>query len=406
MDSTRPVHIGRQALYDKHGHVAAYELLFRDGPEAMHATVRDSAATSRVIVEAFTAFGIPELVGDRRCFINLTREFIVGELPLPFPPGTVGLELMADIAVDDEVLEGVARLVEQGHRICVDDFAGDDTQARLLPSAHYVKVNMLAGDRDEISAVAARCRRYPRIRLVAQRVETQELLELARKLQFQLFQGHVLSRPHLVTTHTLSPSRLARMRLLAELAAEEVDLERAVDTIERDPALAVRVLRGVNAVSNGLSQPVSSIFQAVVMLGVPQVRQWATLMMVADLADGDEAQLTDAVVRARMCQTVAERRGAPGPAAFTVGLLSAIGDLLGRPASELTDQLPLTADVADAVVHGRGGLGAVLTDVRTYQREAPVATVPDLAEDLLSALRWTHASLAEPDAEETVPRRV
>ncbi|GAB3850864.1 EAL and HDOD domain-containing protein [Dactylosporangium cerinum] len=313
MDSTRPVHIGRQALYDKRGHVAAYELLFRDGPEATHATVRDGAATSRVIVEAFTAFGIPELVGDRRCFINLTREFIVGELPLPFPPGAVGLELMAGVAVDDEVLDGVGRLAEQGHRIAVDDFAGDESRARLLPSAHYVKVNMLAGDRQAISAIAAQCRRHPRIRLVAQRVETHELLELARQLQFQLFQGHVLSRPHLITTHTLSPTRLARMRLLAELAADEVNLERAVDTIERDPALAVRVLRGVNAASNGLPQPVSSIFQAVVMLGIPQVRQWATLMMVADFADGDEAQLTDAVVRARMCQTVAERRGSRAP---------------------------------------------------------------------------------------------
>ncbi|MEU0556017.1 HDOD domain-containing protein [Dactylosporangium sp. NPDC006015] len=404
MDSTRPVHIGRQALYDRHGHVAAYELLFRDGPEAMHASVRDSAATSRVIVEAFTAFGITELVGDRRCFINLTREFIVGELPLPFPPGSVGLELMADVAVDDEVLDGVGRLVEQGHRIAVDDFAGDASRARLLPFAHYVKVNMLAGDRAEISAIAGQCRRFPRIRLVAQRVETQELLDLARKLQFQLFQGHVLSRPHLITTHTLSPSRLARMRLLAELAADEVDLDRAVETIERDPALAVRVLRGVNAASNGLPQPVSSIFQAVVMLGIPQVRQWATLMMVADFADGDEAQLTDAVLRARMCQTVAERRGAPGPAAFTVGLLSALGDLLGRPASELTDQLPLTEDVAEAVVHGRGQLGAVLTEVRTYQRDAATAVVPDLAEDMLSALRWTNASLAEPESEDAAAR--
>ncbi|MFF5228666.1 EAL and HDOD domain-containing protein [Dactylosporangium sp. NPDC000521] len=406
MDSTRPVHIGRQALYDRHGHVAAYELLFRDGPEAMHAAVRDSAATSRVIVEAFTAFGITELVGDRRCFINLTREFVVGELPLPFPPGSVGLELMADVAVDDEVLDGVGRLVEQGHRIAVDDFAGDASRARLLPFAHYVKVNMLAGDRRAIGAIVGQCRRFPRIRLVAQRVETQELLELARKLQFQLFQGHVLSRPHLITTHTLSPSRLARMRLLAELAADEVDLDRAVATIERDPALAVRVLRGVNAASNGLPQPVSSIFQAVVLLGIPQVRQWATLMMVADLADGDEAQLTDAVLRARMCQTLAERRGAPGPAAFTAGLLSAIGDLLGRPASELTDQLPLTEDVTEAVVHGRGQLGAVLTEVRTYQRDAATAVVPDLAEDMLSALRWTNASLAEPDREDTAARGV
>ncbi|WP_238012682.1 HDOD domain-containing protein [Dactylosporangium sp. AC04546] len=386
MDSTRPVHIGRQALYDAQGRVAAYELLFRDGPAASYATSRDSAATSRVIVEAFTAFGIEELVGDKLCFVNVTREFLTGTLPLPFPPGRVGLEITRDVAADDEVEAGVAALAEQGHRLAVEG-------ARLLRYTHFVKLDMRA-DPQSVRDAVRRARRHPRIRLVAERVETDEQLERADRLGFQLFQGHALSRPHLVTTRALTPSRLARMRLLAELSAEDVQLDRAVDAIERDPALAVRILRGVNAAANGLKQPVSSIFQAVVLLGIPQVRQWATLMVVADFAGGDEAALTDAVVRARMCQTVAHRRGGDAQAAFTVGLLSAIGDLVGGPASALTEQLPLTDDVAAAVAHERGDLGGVLGDVRRY---LAAVTTKDLGDDLLAALRWTNASLAEPE---------
>ncbi|GAA3287692.1 MULTISPECIES: EAL and HDOD domain-containing protein [Dactylosporangium] len=394
MDSTRPVHIGRQALYNAEGQVAAYELLFRDGPHAHEATVRDSAATSRVIVEAFTAFGIEELVGDKLCFVNLTREFLVGALPLPFAPGRVGLELLSGIEVDDELVAAAAALTEQGHRLALDGYTGDPAATRLLPHVHFVKVDMQAGDRRAIARIVDTCRRIPRIRLIAQRIETPEQLELATRHRFQLFQGHILSRPHLITTQALNPSRLARVRLVTELAADDVDLDRAVSTIERDPALAVRILRGVNAAANGLKQPVSSIFQAVVLLGIPQVRQWATLMMVADLAEGDETVLTDAVVRARMCQTVAERRGAgAGATAFTVGLLSAIGDLMGGPATTLTDQLPLTRDVA-AAIHGQGDLGTVLREVRSYQRGD---AADDLHADLLAALSWTNASLAEPE---------
>ncbi|WP_344612785.1 EAL and HDOD domain-containing protein [Dactylosporangium salmoneum] len=394
MDSSRPVYIGRQALYADKRQLAAYELLFRDGPHADHATARDSVATSRVIVEAFTAFGIEELVGDRGCFINLTREFLVGELPLPFPPGRAVLEVMSGMEIDDEVVEGAAVLGGQGHRLAIDSFTGDPAAARLLPHAHYVKIDMRTGDRHAVARLVDQCRRIPRIRLVAQRIETSEQLELAHRLRFQLFQGHELARPHLVTTHALSPIRLARIRLLTELSAEEIDLDRAVATIERDPALAIRILRGVNNAASGLKQPVSSIFQAVVLLGVPQVRQWATLMVAADLADGDESLLSDIVVRARMCQTVAERRGCgDGATAFTVGLLSAIGELLGGPPGELTDHLALTADVADAVAHGRGELGAVLRDVQAYQRGVGA----DLRGELLAALSWTNASLAEPE---------
>ncbi|WP_426504057.1 EAL and HDOD domain-containing protein [Dactylosporangium sp. McL0621] len=439
------VHVGRQPIFSRSGDVHGYELLFRGDAAAVDADERGAYATSRVLITAFTGIGIEPLCGHGLCFVNLTREFLVGELPLPFDAEQVVLEILETVEIDDAVVAAVEKLVRQGYRIALDDyvfglghepllelaayvkidiletpgdelvatvercrkghrlavdgFTGDPATARLLPHVHYVKVDMLAGDRHAIAAIVDQCRRIPRIRLIAQRIQNEELLELAIRHRFQLYQGHALSRPHLVTTRALNPTRLARARLLTELAAEDVDLDRAVATIERDPALAVRILRGVNAAANGLKRPVSSIFQAVVLLGIPQVRQWATLMMVADLADGDESVLTDAVVRARMCQTVAEHRGAgAGPTAFTVGLLSAIGDLLGGPAGVLTDHLPLTAEVAEAVVHGRGELGEVLRDVRSYQRGEPrLEADGELHAELLAALSWTNASLAEPE---------
>ena len=44
-----------------------------------------------------------QLVGDRLCFLNLTRHFLVGELPLPFGPDQVVLEVLETVAVDDSV---------------------------------------------------------------------------------------------------------------------------------------------------------------------------------------------------------------------------------------------------------------------------------------------------------------
>jgi len=58
-------------------------------------------------VAAFTEFGIRDLVGDKICFVNLTREFLVGDLPLPFEPHQAGLEILEEVEVDDEVLAGV-----------------------------------------------------------------------------------------------------------------------------------------------------------------------------------------------------------------------------------------------------------------------------------------------------------
>jgi len=245
-----------------------------------------------------------------------------------------------------------------------------------------------------VQATIEVCRQYPRIKVVAQRLENQELLDLARSLGFELFQGNVLGRPHLVTTHVLSARRLDRLKLLIELSSDDVNLERAVAIIERDPAMAMRILQGVNAAANGLRREVSSVFEAVVLLGMVQIRRWATLMLAVDVAEGNDEHLTEAVIRARMCQTLAERLGQPGHTAFTVGLLSAVRELLDVPAEELTERLPLTAEVASAILHGTGRLGEILAAVRAYESGRLVdMSGSNLAEHLLAAMRWSTATL-------------
>jgi c-di-GMP-related signal transduction protein len=386
---TRPVHIGRQAIYDRAGDVVAYELLFRDAADALDASRRGTYATSQVIVAAFTEFGIRELVGDRACFINVTREFLVGDLPLPFDAGQAGLEILADVPVDDELVEGVAKLAELGYSIAVDDFHPGQGREPLLQYANYAKIDMTDPNPTRIRSVIAPCAQYPHVQLVAERLETHAGMSVAFDLGFALFQGHVLGRPHLVSTQVLSPSRLHRLHLLTQLTSEDMNIVQVVATIETDPALALRVLRGVNAAATGIERKVSSIAEAVVMLGPRKIYEWVSLMLVADLAQGDEARLNEAVTCARLCQTLAERHGEAGTVAFTVGLLGAIGDLLDIPADELARQLPLTDEITDAVVHGRGELAAIVRRVRAYQR----GESGDLGGDLLAAMRWTTGAL-------------
>ena len=187
--------MGRQPVYDRGGDVIGYELLFREGAHATTATRRNAYATSQVIIAAFTEFGLPELVGDRPCFVNLTREFLVGELPVPFDYNQTVLEVLETIHVDDEVVTGIRNLVDRGYTIALDDFVYTDHTALLLPLASFVKVDMLDADPSTLQDTVTRLRRHPHLTLVAERLETEQQLTYAADLGFDLFQGHVLGRP-------------------------------------------------------------------------------------------------------------------------------------------------------------------------------------------------------------------
>ncbi|MEV6495653.1 EAL domain-containing protein, partial [Actinoplanes sp. NPDC051633] len=169
------IHVGRQAIYDRSGDVVAYELLFRDAATATQASRRSAEATSRVIVAAFTDFGLAELVGDRVAFINITREFLVGELPVPFASDQTVLEILETVEVDDAVIQGVEELVARGFTIALDDYrpGGRD---RLLSYATYVKVDVLDTGVD-MADVVQQCREQnPHLRFIAERLETEDQL--------------------------------------------------------------------------------------------------------------------------------------------------------------------------------------------------------------------------------------
>jgi EAL and modified HD-GYP domain-containing signal transduction protein len=288
---TQLVHVGRQPIFDREGEVVAYELLFRGSADAVEAGRRDTYATSHVIVNAFTEFGIAEVVGDRLCFVNLTAEFLAGELILPFGPEQVVLEVLETVTIDDAVVAGITALAGAGYRIALDDFVWASGHERLLGLASYVKLYLLDGDLRRLDEIVAACRRHPGIQLVAERLETDAQLALADRYGMELRQGYALSRPQVLTTASLSPSRLRRLELLGAVSAPEANLDGILSIIARDPALSLRVLRASNSAAAGAGNRVSSVRQAVVMVGLTQIRRWVVLMVIDDLAEATEDQM-------------------------------------------------------------------------------------------------------------------
>lgn len=76
----------------------------------------------------------------------------------------------------------------------------------------------------------------------------------------------ILSNPNLPSLPVVA------LEILELAAREDLDLRTMEKTIERDQAIAVRILRTVNSSYYGLSKPCGSIRQAVALLGVQTVR--------------------------------------------------------------------------------------------------------------------------------------
>ena len=155
-----------------------------------------------------------------------------------------------------------------------------------------------------------------------------------------------------------------------------------------------------NADPLGLPVEVSSVHEAVELLGVGRLRDWATLMLLSDLDEGNPEPLAAAVTRARMCQNLAQRMDLPPHSAFTVGLISAVAELIGQSPADLAPRLSLTQDVSDALILGEGPLGdlsawSTRTRRATFPCSSPRRCRADAAKAYLDAVAWSGRFLGQ-----------
>jgi EAL and modified HD-GYP domain-containing signal transduction protein len=72
--------IGRQPIMNRFEAVVGYELLFRSPDSLSSASVQNPLkATSKVMFELLSSFGIQEIVGNQRGFININTEMLMSD---------------------------------------------------------------------------------------------------------------------------------------------------------------------------------------------------------------------------------------------------------------------------------------------------------------------------------------
>ncbi|ABI56274.1 EAL and HDOD domain-containing protein [Alkalilimnicola ehrlichii MLHE-1] len=388
------IFLARQPIYNRELEVVAYELLYRAGARDRADVVDGDQATGQLLVNTFTDFGLERLVGDVPAFINLTRPYLIGELELPIPPDQVALEVLEDVALDDEqVLAGLRSLSDRGYVIVLDDFDYQPENEPALACADLVKLEVNDTSTEALTRVVRRLREFD-LQLLAEKVETDRQFQLCLDLGFDFFQGYYFSRPNLVSGQRHASSKVGLLPLLAKLNDPDADLQELERLIARDQVLVYRLLRCANsaAVSRG---PIESLHNALLLLGTRTVRTWIILITLSAVEDKPPELCRIALARARMCELLARESGIANPeACFTAGLLSLLDTLMNQPMAELVQALPLTQAIERALLNREGAIGALLQRVCDYEQGHWQALETDDADGrrypgaYLEALQW------------------
>lgn len=359
--------IGRQPIFDRQLNVVGYELLYRSGNKS-HADIFDGDhATASVLSNTFLAFGLDNLVEDKLAFVNLTPPFLTGQYPLPGHHNRLVLEILEDTLLDPSMVDAIRKLSEQGYVLALDDVVHYSAVESLLDIVDLVKIDFMQVNREELPEQVA----YYKARgleLLAEKIETQEELSHCQALGFDYFQGYFLSKPVVMQHKKISTSRMIILQLLDKLEQRDIAFKDIEALITHDVGLSYKLLRLINSAYYGTRSDISSIHQAISLLGLEQIRNWISLLLLSEVDQKPAELVRAAMIRARMSELLATRLQLEKPqTAFTVGLFSVLDALLDMSLEDIFAQIPLTAEVKLALVSKEGILGNILNAVMAYE---------------------------------------
>lgn len=364
------IYIGRQPIYDRDLNVVAYELLYRSSDSCNQAENSDGEMmTTQVLINAFMEIGFDNLVGEKKAFINMPRGFLLGEYTLSLPNDRVILEVLEDIVIDDEVIFSVQNLANQGYKIALDDFVYHKSLKPLIDIANIIKIDLTKLSFYEIEKHVAILKKDYDVKLLAEKVETKKDFDFCKQLDFEYYQGYFFSRPQIIKATKMPTNRLAVLRLIAEINEPEITYKKLEISISKDVLLSYKLLRVINSAANFSSQKIESMNHALTILGLKNIRNWVTMIVLAGVNEKSNELMKCAMIRAKMCELLAKLVNARYvDTYFTVGLFSNLDALMDQPLVDLLTPLPLTIEIKQALLDQSGNMGKILACAIAYEK--------------------------------------
>lgn len=362
--------VARQPIFDRQEKIFAYELLFRRGNRNFYDGLDGDEATADVITNSFLVIGMPSLTRGKRGFINFTANLLKNQIATILPKESLAVEILESVEPEPEIIQACRQLKEAGHLLVLDDFVFEPKFWPLIDLADMIKVDFLNTNVAERRLIVQRMGSR-KIKFLAEKVETREDFAQAVRFGYSYFQGYYFCKPVVVSGKNIPAFKLNCLRLLKEINNPEVTFEQIDSLIKSDVSLSYSLLKFINSSVFGFKSKISNIKQAIVLLGVSEIRKWACLISLKNIAeDKPDELIVNTVVRAVFGEALAGKSALRGQASdiFLMGMLSMIDAFLDRPLSDVLAELPLTEEIKRALLGEDNNCRGFLDLILAYEK--------------------------------------
>ena len=278
---------------------------------------------------------------------------------------SVYIQVNNNIIANKSNLAIIRKLKDIGYKIIIELNKEDTifTIAKLLADVIKINVNSipeaLRNERTELTA-----------KLLIYGVNSSEEYLMAEAINADLYEGTYISPATPIQIEAHEHSNVNFIDVIACINKPNVDIYRISEIIKRDSLLSAQIIRLSNSAYFGGRNRINSIYDAIVRIGLCNLKRWIFLLQFSRLNEMPEELLQLSYSRALICERIVKecnKLNIDSNSAYIIGLFSTLSSLTGKPIDKQLTSLRLNKEIEDALVYRDGEGGLLLKFVIAYE---------------------------------------
>lgn len=361
-------YIVRQALVNENQETFGYEIIYTDN--RFKAEFTDDATAANAIENFLSSMDSEKFLDGRTAFLTFTSNLLEKGIPKMFKTNKLVIQIEDSLITNPLSQNLITKYKQIGYKIAVVDFEFAPRFFGILDIVDYIKVNF-ATNNPSIENIVKIGKSFGK-KVIAYNVENQETYDKAKALGCTYFQGSFVSEKMPTSVKKVNYLQSNFFLLMVAVTKDEPDIDEIESIISRDVSLTFSLLRLVNSAYFALRNRARSVKQALVILGLGQLKQWIYLLSFKQ----DDGSMPDELIKISFLRATfasellefANDMPISRSEAYLLGMFSTLGKLMQVQLEEALEQLPISDEIKLALLNMEGRTGLLYQLILSYEK--------------------------------------
>ena len=380
-------YIVRQPIKDLSGKLMGYEIQYHGENTAYDNAENGNEFAAADTIYNFLTQNTEKVLKGSLNFMTFTTTLLMKQTPKLFIPGDLVIQVDDSVIIHPLAMRFLERFSKEGYKIAVNEFQFSPRYFSIMDRFDYIKINFKTTPDVNIRNIVEMAHSMKK-KCIATGIDDEILYQKAFIMEVDAMEGTWVAEQLFSAVHGNSYLQSNFFRLMVAVSEDIPDVDEIERIIATDAMLTYNLLRIVNSGYYSLRNRATDIKQAIMVMGLGQLRQWIYLFSMGNgndpLEPSQEEFLRLSLMRGTFSSKLMDyctNMPISRSDAYLLGMFSTLNFLIAAPLEDLLSDLPISPEIKEALLAHTGRTGLLYDLILAYER-ADWSNVGPLAKQL------------------------